>query len=143
MTTHELARYTIAEAAASTGTTVDTLRYYERVGVLPPVARDVGGQRTYTDEDLGRIMFVRRLRATGMPMRTLVEYAELARRGDETVTQRRRLLRAHRDAVAAAIEELTTALGVLDRKLAHYEAAERGVDLGCGDDPLRHVPRLG
>ncbi|MEM9566045.1 MAG: MerR family transcriptional regulator [Actinomycetota bacterium] len=134
---------TIAEASAVTGVSVDTLRYYERAGVLPDIARTAGGQRAYSDEDLGWIAFVRRLRATGMSMRGIAEYTAMVRAGAGTVAERRRFLEDHRATVAGAIEELTAALAVLDGKIAHYEAAERCVDLPCGETPLRHVGRLG
>jgi DNA-binding transcriptional MerR regulator len=133
----------IAEAAEATGTSVDTLRYYERAGVLPDIARSPSGQRLYSDDDLGWIAFVRRLRATGMSMRRIEEYATMVRAGEGTVADRRALLEAHRATVAAAIDELVEALGVLDAKIDHYAAAERGVDVGCSEVPLRHVPELG
>lgn len=135
--------YTIAEASDATGATIDTLRYYERAGVLPDIARTTGGQRAYVDEDLGWIVFVRRLRATGMPMRRIAEYTGMVRAGEGTVGERRLLLEEHRATVAAARDELAVALDVLDAKIAHYEAAERGVDVNCREVPLRHVPQLG
>lgn len=135
--------YTIAEASETTGVSIDTLRYYERAGVLPDIARTAGGQRAYVDEDLSWIVFIRRLRATGMPMRRIREYTAMVRAGEGTIADRRQLLEAHRDTMAAAIEELVVALGVIDRKIAHYEAAERGVDLSCEEQPLQYVPQLG
>lgn len=129
----------IADAAEATGTSIDTLRYYEKAGVLPDIARTAGGQRMYSADDLGWIAFVRRLRATGMPMRQIAEYTGMVRRGDGTVGERRRLLEQHRQSVAAAIDELTEALQVLDAKIVHYEAAERGVGLDCPEVPLRHI----
>lgn len=137
------ARYGIGEAAAATGCSPDTLRYYERAGILPDIKRSDGGQREYSDDDLGWITFVRRLRATGMPMRRVAAYTTMVRDGAGTVSERRRLLEQHRDTVAAAIDELAEALAVLEAKITHYEAAERGVDVGCGHRPLRHVPELG
>ncbi len=134
---------TIAEASATTGVTIDTLRYYERAGVLPDIARTEGGQRVYTEDDLGWVVFVRRLRATGMPMRRIADYAAMVRAGEGTVGERRQLLAEHRETVASAIEELTTALTVLDDKIAHYVAVEHGAALDCDTVPLRHVPKLG
>ncbi len=134
--------YPIAEAAEASGTTVDTLRYYERAGVLPPIHRTEGNQRLFSHDDLGWIAFVRRLRATGMSMQTIVSYTTMVRAGEGTVSQRRRMLEDHRSTVAAAITELGEALAALDRKIAHYEAAERGVDLSCAEEPLRHVAGL-
>ncbi len=134
---------TIAEASATTGVSIDTLRYYERAGVLPDIGRTAGGQRAYCAEDLGWIVFVRRLRATGMPMRAIAQYTAMVRAGDGTVAERRRLLEDHRATVAGAIEELTAALAVLDGKIAHYEVAERCAELPGDETPLRHVGRLG
>lgn len=136
------ATYTIAEASEATGVSTDTLRYYERAGVLPDIARTDGGQRVYAEDDLGWIVFVRRLRSTGMSMRRIEEYTGMVRAGEGTVAERRHMLQDHRQTVAAAVDELTVALGVLDRKIAHYEAAERGVDLSCTETPLQHVGRL-
>ena len=137
------ATFTIAEASELTGVSSDTLRYYERAGVMPDVVRGEHGHRVYSPDDLGWIRFVRRLRSTGMPMRQVAEYTGMVRRGEGTVAERRRLLEAHRANVAHAIEELTEALQVLDGKIRHYAAAERGVDVGCTDDTLQYVTRLG
>ncbi len=67
----------------------------------------------------------------------------MVRAGEGTVAKRRRFLEQHRRTVAAAIDELTEALSVLDAKITHYEAAERGVDVGCAEVPLQYVPELG
>ena len=135
--------YSIAAASDATDTSADTLRYYERAGVLPEIARNVGGQRRYTDDDLGWIVFVRRLRSTGMSMRDVKEYAAMVRHGVGTMADRRRFLERHRTRVAAAVRELTAALGMLDAKIAHYEAAERGIDVGCAEASLEQVRALG
>ena len=134
--------YTIAETAEACGVSVDTLRYYERAGVLPEIGRNQLGQRIYRTDDLGWISFVRRLRATGMSMQRITTYITMVREGEGTVGERRQLLSDHRATVAAAIVELTEALNVLDRKIAHYSAAEAGIDLDCSPEPLRHVPEL-
>ncbi|MGH9133947.1 MAG: MerR family transcriptional regulator [Ilumatobacteraceae bacterium] len=134
---------TIGEASLETGVSIDTLRYYERVGVLPPIRRRAGRQRSYTADDLGWITFVRRLRATGMPVEQVSHYVEMVRHGDGSLAERRGLLEAHRDTVRAAVAELHEALEILDRKILHYEAAERGVDIACSDTPLRHVRLVG
>lgn len=138
-----LARHSIAVAADITGCSIDTLRYYERAGVVPTIARSASGQRLYSDDDLGWVAFVRRLRATGMPMRRIEEYTTMVREGCGTLSERRQLLEQHRAMVAAAIDELADALRVLDRKIVHYEAAELGLDVGCTEKPLRYVPELG
>ncbi len=134
--------YSIAEASAATGASADTLRYYERAGIMPAISRTDGGQRTYTPDDLGWITFVRRLRATGMSMQRIAEYTTMVRNGDGTIADRRRMIEDHRATVAAAIEELSGVLTVLDRKIEHYEAAEQGIDVSCSEQPLRHANQL-
>ncbi len=134
--------YSIAEASAATGASADTLRYYERAGIMPTIGRTDGGQRTYTPDDLGWITFVRRLRATGMTMQHIAEYTTMVRDGDGTIADRRRMIQDHRANVAAAIEELASVLTVLDRKIEHYKAAERGIDVGCGEQPLQYASQL-
>ena len=109
---------------------------------MPTIGRTDGGQRTYTSDDLGWITFVRRLRATGMTMQRIAEYTMMVRDGDGTIADRRRMIEDHRATVAAAIEELTSVLGVLDRKIEHYEAAEQGIDVGCGERPLQYANQL-
>jgi len=88
--------YSIAKAAAETGLSIDTLRYYERIGLVEPPARDSGGRRTYSDEDLAWLHFLTRLRTTGMPIRMMREYAQLRHRGDGTAARRRQILVEHR-----------------------------------------------
>lgn len=134
--------FSIAEASAATGATSDTLRYYEKAGIMPTIARTDGGQRSYTSDDLGWITFVRRLRATGITIQRIAEYTTMVRRGDGTITDRRRIIEDHRATVAGAIDELSSILAVLDRKIEHYEAAERGVDVDCGEEPLRYASQL-
>ena len=92
---------TISEAAEASGLTAHTLRYYERAGLLDPVGREAGGRRRYGDRDLSRIAFLTKLRATGMPIREVREYAELLREGDGNERERLALLEAHRDQVRA------------------------------------------
>ena len=111
----------IQRVAEDTGLTVHTLRYYERAGLLSPVARNGGGHRRYTREDVGFLIFLTRLRTTGMPIHGVRRYAELVREGAHTVDARMALLQAHRDAVRHNIDELAHNLEVLDRKIELYE----------------------
>src|SRR3954452_8112909 len=97
---------TIAEAAERTGLSTHTLRYYERIGALrEPPERAASGHRRYTDRDLDWITLLTRLRATGMPIATMLRYAELAREGDATAAERKALLVAHRAEVVARLEQ--------------------------------------
>jgi DNA-binding transcriptional MerR regulator len=115
---------TIAEAAERTGLSAHTLRYYERIGLLDPVRRGVGGQRRYGEEDLQWVTFLQRLRATGMPIRDMQRYADLRRAGDSTIPERRMLLEEHRDELIARIEELQRELRALTDKINFYAELE-------------------
>jgi DNA-binding transcriptional MerR regulator len=118
-------RMTIAEVAERSGVTAHTLRYYERVGLIS-VGRDESGYRVYTGADFGRIVFLTRLRMTGMPIRDLQRYVRLVEGGEHTVPERLALLEEHRDAVRARIEELAVALDTVERKIATYGGACAG-----------------
>lgn len=115
-------RLTIAEVAERSGVTAHTLRYYERVGLIS-VGRDESGYRVYTGADFGRIVFLSRLRMTGMPIRDLQRYVRLVETGEHTVPERLALLQEHRDAVRARIDELAFALDTVERKIATYGGA--------------------
>ncbi|MBD5784946.1 MerR family transcriptional regulator [Cellulosimicrobium terreum] len=113
---------TIAEAAATSGLTVHTLRYYERDGLmLDAVDRAPSGHRRYTEQDLGWIALINRLRATGMPIREVRAYADLVRDGDGNEAERLALLRAHRERVLAEMESVRTHLAAIERKIDAYE----------------------
>ena len=115
----------ISDAAAATGLSAHTLRYYERAGLmLDPVERASSTHRRYGDADIAWVRFLTRLRSTGMPIATIREYTELVRRGDETVETRRELLVRHRVAVLTQLEDITASLAAIDIKIAVYE--ERG-----------------
>ncbi|MCC3778984.1 MerR family transcriptional regulator [Streptomyces sp. UNOB3_S3] len=118
-------RYTISEVAAYAGLSAHTLRWYERIGLMPHVDRSHTGQRRYTDRDLDWLDLVSRLRLTGMPVADMVRYAELVRLGEHTFPERERLLSAHRDDVRMRIAELRSTLEVLDYKINTYADARR------------------
>lgn len=113
-------RYTISEVEARTGLTQHTLRWYERIGLMPHVDRSHSGQRRFSDKDLDWLAFVGKLRATGMSVADMVRYAELVREGEHTVDERRELLVRTRSEVRARLTELTDALAVLDYKIGIY-----------------------
>ncbi|WP_327175581.1 MerR family transcriptional regulator [Streptomyces sp. NBC_01335] len=126
------ARYTISEVAARTGLTAHTLRWYERIGLMPHVDRSQTGQRRFTDKDLDWLAFVGKLRLTGMPVADMVRYAELLREGEHTFDQRQELLEATRRDVRARIAELHETLTVLDYKIDFYASARRAPERPCG-----------
>ncbi|TGN78070.1 MerR family transcriptional regulator [Streptomyces bauhiniae] len=113
-------RYTISEVVAFTGLTAHTLRWYERIGLMPHVDRSHTGQRRYTNRDLDWLVFVTKLRLTGMPVADMVRYAELVRQGESTYHERRELLESTRRDVLARIDELRDTLAVLDLKIGFY-----------------------
>ena len=113
-------RYTISEVVAFTGLTAHTLRWYERIGLMPHVDRSHTGQRRYSNRDLDWLRFVGKLRLTGMPVADMVRYAELVREGAGTYPERRALLEATRRDVLGRIAELQDTLAVLDSKIGFY-----------------------
>ncbi|MEV6505739.1 MerR family transcriptional regulator [Streptomyces sp. NPDC051642] len=115
--------YTISEVVAFTGLTAHTLRWYERIGLMPHIDRSHTGQRRYSNRDLDWLDLVGKLRLTGMPVADMVRYAELVREGDHTYGDRFDLLEATRRDVLARIAELHDTLAVLDRKIAFYGEA--------------------
>jgi DNA-binding transcriptional MerR regulator len=116
--------YSIAQAAERSGLSIDTLRYYERIGLVDPPARDSGGRRTYSDGDLSWLEFLTKLRTTGMPIRLMREYAQLRHKGVATTGRRKQLLFDHRADVRQRIAELQAALAVLDYKIDNYALLE-------------------
>jgi DNA-binding transcriptional MerR regulator len=113
--------YTIAEAARETGLSADALRYYEREGLLlQPVDRAAAGHRRYTDVDLYWIGLVTKLRGTGMPIRTVREYAALVRAGAHTEPARLRLLEDHRIRVLEELETTRSNLRAIEHKIEIY-----------------------
>lgn len=115
----------VGEAAARVGLSTYTLRWYEQEGLVEPVGRDSAGRRRYTRRDMDWLMLLTRLRRTGMPVRDMRRYAELARQGDGTLGARRRIFEQHRDRVLARIAELEEDLKVLDYKIEIYGRMER------------------
>jgi DNA-binding transcriptional MerR regulator len=128
---------TIQRAAAETGLSADTLRYYERIGILPGIARSESGHRRFSETDMGWIKLVQCLRATGMPIEDLHTYAELMQQGDSTAPERLRLLEEHQRRIKAELSELATALELVDRKIAGYEDL---LATGLVVDPPDHRP---
>ncbi len=116
--------YTIQQASALVELPSTTLRYYEDIGLIGPIARASSGHRRYTDADLRAITFVKRLRFTGMPVEEMCEFMALYRGGTATATRRREILEAHRQAVRARVDELVTMLEFIDYKIGLYQDEE-------------------
>lgn len=110
----------IGELVRRSGLTAHTIRYYERIGLLPYADRDQSGQRDYDASILNWIEFLGRLKATGMPIREMLHYAALRDQGPATEAARRELLERHREKVRVQLAELSESLLVLDAKIAGY-----------------------
>jgi MerR family transcriptional regulator, aldehyde-responsive regulator len=113
----------IAEVSEQFGISADTLRYYERVGLIPPVNRNEGGIRDYNELDLRRVDFIKCMRIAGLPVEVLIEYVALVQQGDETIEDRKEILKHQREQLAARMEEMQKTLDLLDHKIEVYENA--------------------
>lgn len=118
----------IGELSRRTGLSIDTLRYYERIGLLPKASRAPSGHRDYDVSILVWIEFLDRLKTTGMPIREMIEYAELRSRGAGTEPERKVLLERHREKVRRHVAELQDCLSVLDKKIAGYSGLDNDGD---------------
>ena len=112
---------TIAEASKKYQLTADTLRYYERIGLIPPVPRTKGGFRDYDEESCRWIELMKCMRSAGVQIEALTEYVRLFRQGEDTAQARRELLVRQRDQLAARIAEMQRSLDKLNEKIAMYD----------------------
>ncbi|HPT63230.1 MAG TPA: MerR family transcriptional regulator [Candidatus Atribacteria bacterium] len=111
----------ISEVSKKFDISADTLRYYERIGLVPPVNRDEKGIRDYTEEDCEWISFIKCMRAAGLSIKTLIEYVTMFQEGDSTIRERKNLLVEERQRLAERIEEMKQTLERLDKKIERYE----------------------
>jgi DNA-binding transcriptional MerR regulator len=119
--TRELPRHSIGAAAAHCGLSQDTLRWYERIGLLSHIGRDHTGRRRFSDRDLEWLTLITRLRTTGMSVADMIRYAQLVRAGESTIPERLALFRSTRTETLDRIAELQQTVAVLDYKIALYE----------------------
>jgi MerR family transcriptional regulator, aldehyde-responsive regulator len=113
----------IAEVSERYGISQDTLRYYERIGLIPPVHRSESGIRDYIEIDLRRVEFIKCMRGAGLPIETLIEYVALVQQGDQTIAARKTILKEQRELLAARMGEMQKTLDILDHKIEVYENA--------------------
>jgi DNA-binding transcriptional MerR regulator len=114
---------TIAEVSEKFDLSQDTLRYYERIGLIPRVNRNKSGVRNYTEEDCKWIEFIKCMRGAGLPVEVLIEYVGLFQQGDETLEARKELLIEQRNQLIMRIEEMKKTLERLNYKIERYEQA--------------------
>lgn len=112
---------TITEVSKKYGLSADTLRYYERIGLIPPVHRNSSGNRDYTENDCKWVKFIKCLRSAGLSIEILIEYVDLFQKGSDTISARKELLFEQRKQIAEKINELQDTLKFLDKKIDGYE----------------------
>lgn len=121
----------IAEVSKRYDISADTLRYYERVGLLRNVARSASGIREYNETNCNAVEFVKCMRGAGVSIEALIEYMDLFEEGEHTAAARKALLEEQRELVRSRIADLQAGLDRLDYKIAHYESvileAEKGM----------------
>lgn len=112
---------TIAEVGKIYGLSPDTLRYYERIGLLPPVNRNSSGNRDFTEEDCNWVNFIKCMRRAGLSIEVLIEYVSMFQEGESTIVTRKALLKEQRDKLAERITEMQQTLSYLEQKIDRYE----------------------
>ena len=119
----------ISDAADATGLSAHTLRYYERAGLmLDPVERAPSSHRRYTEDEIRWVTLLTRMRATGMPIRRIRQYADLVRAGEGNEAERLALLEAHRDAVLEQLETVRSNLAAVEYKIDLYRSRLEGAE---------------
>ncbi len=114
---------TIKEVSEKYGLSQDTLRYYEKIGVIPPVTRTSGGIRNYTEKDIGWVENAVCMRNAGLPVEVIAEYCRLFSMGDSTIDARLELLTEQRKKLIEQKEQLEAEISRLDYKIGRYEIA--------------------
>jgi DNA-binding transcriptional MerR regulator len=132
----------IGELARRAGTNPPTVRYYEQIGILPPASRRDGGQRSYGEEDVRRLIFIRRCRDFGFSIEQVRALAALVQDRERSCLEARDLAQVHREAVRARLHELKALEGTIARFVERCEVACAG---GPGPDCVvledLHQPR--
>lgn len=116
--------FSIQQVARQTGLSIDTLRYYERIGLITSISRASNGHRRYTQDDLDWIFLLIRLRETDMPLTQIVHFVQLRRQGPETLTERRLMLEQHQHNLDQSLQQLQQHMTVLQRKITMYKERE-------------------
>lgn len=119
----EVMYVTITEVSRKYDLSADTLRYYERVGLIPGVNRTQGGIRDYTEEDCRWVEFIKCMRNAGLPIEILIEYVTLFRQGPDTIEARKELLIEQRRLLVERMADMQKTLERLDYKISSYEKA--------------------
>ena len=127
--------YTIKEASRRSGVSIDTLRYYERIGLMPHVQRAANGHRRYTGMDLGWLHLLNLLRNTGMSIQQMLRFVVLEQKGTTALPEQVEMLKKHRAVLFQHIREMETSIGVLDEKITYYSGLAKQVPKTLPADP--------
>ena len=114
---------TIKQVSEKYNIPANTLRYYEKAGVIPPVTRTASGIRDYSEEDIAWVENAKCMRAAGLSIESLIEYLRLYKEGDSTIRERKELLSQQRDLLIAQKKQLEETINKLDYKISRYENA--------------------
>lgn len=114
---------TIAEVSRKYGLSPDTLRYYERVGMIPAVTRTASGLRDYSADDLNWVELAKCMRGAGLPVEVMIEYVRLTRLGESTIAARRELLLEQRERLMEQKKTIEDTMARLDYKISRYDIA--------------------
>ncbi len=125
---------TIKEVSEKYNISQDTLRYYERIGMIPEISRTPGGIRNYQDSDLGWVELAICMRSAGLPIEALIEYVKLYQQGDTTFAARLQLLQEQRESLEKQKAQLEKAINKLKYKISRYEVAVQTGKLTWEDD---------
>ncbi len=110
----------ISEIAEKSGVSIHTLRYYEKIGLLNTVKRNISGRRIYSTSDLEWLVWIKRLKSTGMPLADMKAFAKYRTQGDCTLKQRQNMLSEHGEKLKTEIERLQQELSIVDYKVSEY-----------------------
>jgi DNA-binding transcriptional MerR regulator len=116
----------IAEVSERYSISSDTLRYYERIGLIPHVNRNKSGIRDFNEIDVKRVEFIKCMRSAGLPIDVLIEYVGLVQQGDQTIDARKEILKEQRERLVTRMKEMQKTLDILDYKIEVYEKAVLG-----------------
>ncbi len=133
--------YTIKQTALITGLSEDTLRYYERIGLVGPIGRAPSGHRRYTAFDHQWVDFLAKMLGTGMSLQTLGRYIDLFREGEDTAPERRALLEVHARQLEGRISQLQETLSFLQWKIDHYDDLMRAKERQLRSHPSNRTVR--
>ncbi|HEM5997980.1 TPA: MerR family transcriptional regulator [Streptococcus suis] len=127
----------IKEVSQVTGLSADTIRYYERIGLVPKITRKSSGVRDFSENDVAILEFIRCFRSAGMSIERLIEYMGLVQAGDSTVEARIDLLKEEQEELRSRLVEIQEALNRLDYKIENYQTILRGKESNLFDEGRR------